>query len=123
MNQMLAKADRQAVFKGACASCHVTPTRNKSGSALFEAACNICHGGAHRAEMVPDLNIAKPGRDYNYWMTWITHGKEGTLMPAFGKEQGGPLSDAQIISLAHWLSRTYPSAEDIQKTTPVRVGQ
>jgi len=125
-NQMLAKADRQAVFKGQCASCHVTPTINKTGSTLFEAACNICHATAHRAEMVPDLSIAKADRDYEYWRKWIAEGKDGTLMPAFSKEMGGPLSDAQIISLADWLIRTYPDPSSSNQSPALRnapVGQ
>ncbi len=119
-NQLLAKGDRQAVFKGQCASCHATPTINKTGSALFEAACNICHNTAHRAEMVPDLNVAKENRDHNYWMKWITEGKESTLMPAFSKEKGGPLSDAQIMSLAHWLTRNFPNPSTDAVAPPVR---
>ncbi len=118
-NQLLASADRQAVFKGQCASCHATPTINKTGSALFEAACNICHSTAHRAEMVPDLSLAKENRDRDYWMKWITEGKEGTLMPAFTKEKGGPLSDAQIVSLAHWLTQNFPNAQSAAPA-PVR---
>lgn len=108
-NQMLAKVDRQAVFKGECASCHAAPTINKSGSALFAAACEICHSTAHRAEMVPDLHIATGTRDMAYWKKWITEGKEGTLMPAFAKEHGGPLTDAQIMSLVDWLSKNFAS--------------
>lgn len=118
-NQLLAKADRQAVFKGQCASCHATPTINKTGSALFEAACNICHSTAHRAEMVPDLSLVKASRDRDYWMKWITEGKDGTLMPAFSKEKGGPLSDAQIVSLAHWLTQNFPNGQSVPET-PVR---
>jgi mono/diheme cytochrome c family protein len=82
------------------------PAFGKTGSALYEAACQICHDTTHRNEMVPDLNIARTERDYEYWKTWIANGKDGSLMPAFAKEHGGPLTDAQIMSLAHYLSRT-----------------
>lgn len=108
-NQMIARADRQAVFKNDCATCHMTPAFGKSGPQLYEAACEICHGGSNRNEMVPDLNIAKQERDFNYWRNWIANGKEGTLMPAFGREHGGPLTDAQIMSLAHYLNRKFPN--------------
>lgn len=118
-NMMIAKADRQAVFKGDCASCHATPTFGKTGSLLYEAACGICHEGAHRNEMVPDLNIAKEARDQNYWRQWITNGKEGTLMPAFGKQHGGPLTDAQIISLAHFLTRKFQDPQNAPVAQPV----
>ncbi len=117
-NMMIAKADRQAVFKGDCAACHATPTFGKTGSQLYEAACGICHEGAHRNEMVPDLNIAREARDQNYWRQWITNGKEGTLMPAFGKPHGGPLTDAQIISLAHFLTRKFQEEQIAPATQP-----
>ena len=87
---------------------------------MFEVACNISHGTAHRADMVPDLHPAKPGRDYNYWKHWIAEGKDGTLMPAFSQEKGGPLTDAQIVSLAHWLTRNYPTAEQANSGVPAR---
>src|SRR5207253_9938654 len=36
-NIQLPMADRQAVFKNACARCHVAPTIDKKGEALFQA--------------------------------------------------------------------------------------
>lgn len=112
-NLALAKADRQAVFKGDCASCHATPAHGKTGRELYTAACGICHESTHRNEMVPDLNVARQARDYEYWRKWIAEGKEGTLMPAFAGTAGGPLTDAQIISLAHFLTRQFPNPPSI----------
>jgi cytochrome c553 len=103
-NQRLAKSDRQAVFRGACAECHATPTRQKLGGELFAAACGICHEAEHRAKMVPDLRALKQPVRRDYWLETITHGKPGTLMPAFAAAEGGPLSDAQIRSLADFLA-------------------
>lgn len=104
MNMKLAKADRQLVFKGDCASCHVTPTVGKTGEDLFRNACGICHESDHRATMVPNLMaLNKPtGRDY--WDAWIRKGKAGSLMPAFEKSEGGPLDDDQIKSLVDYLA-------------------
>ena len=45
----IAKADRQAVFHGDCAACHVKPGQGKYGKLLFDADCAICHEGEHRA--------------------------------------------------------------------------
>lgn len=103
-NQRLAKSDRQAVFRGACAECHATPTRQKLGGELFAAACGICHEAEHRAKMVPDLRALKQPVRRDYWLETITHGKPGTLMPAFATAEGGPLTDAQIRSLADFLA-------------------
>jgi mono/diheme cytochrome c family protein len=108
-NQELAKADRQAVFKGDCASCHVQPVMGKMGKDLYDKACGICHDSEHRATMVPDLHALKHDTNLDFWKTWASQGKPGTLMPAFALSEGGPLNDAQINSLAQYLSATIPA--------------
>ena len=40
---MIAKADRQAIFKADCATCHAKPGEGKYGKALYDAVCAICH--------------------------------------------------------------------------------
>lgn len=109
MNQMLAQADRQAVLRGDCATCHVAPTVGKHGAELFATACLICHGASHRASMVPDLMQPKTARDAEFWEKWIRSGAEGTLMPAFAKSAGGPLEDEQIKSLVAYLLANLPT--------------
>jgi cytochrome c553 len=104
-----AKADRQAVFKGDCISCHVKPGDGKYGQALYDADCAICHEGPTRATMVPDLHALKTATTMEFWQTWIAHGKAGSLMPAFSTAEGGPLSDMQIRNLAEYLSQAIPS--------------
>ena len=104
-----AKSDRQAVFKGDCASCHVKKIEGKYGQQLFDAVCAICHESAHRASMVPDLHNLPVPTNEEFWRTWITAGKAGSLMPAFATSQGGPLSDLQIASLAAYLNAVCPS--------------
>lgn len=102
-NQELALADRQAVFRGECASCHVHPATGQMGAALYTVACGICHDSDHRATMVPSLAaLAKP-TDREYWDHWVRHGKAGTLMPAFAQTEGGPLAENQIRSLVDFL--------------------
>lgn len=107
-NMELAKADRQAVFKGDCRSCHVDPGVGKVGKALYDADCGICHDSHIRAAMVPDLRAPKSPRDLDYWVNWITHGRVGSMMPAFGEKDGGPLSADQIKSLAAYLLENFP---------------
>ena len=109
-NMDLALADRQAVFRGQCATCHVQPTVGQTGGALYQAACGICHESEHRATMVPNLlALNKPtGRDY--WEGWVRRGKAGSLMPAFAQSEGGPLDDHQIQTLADYLAGHFPSA-------------
>jgi mono/diheme cytochrome c family protein len=107
-NQKIAMADRQAVFKGDCASCHVEPAKNKLGRELYAAACGICHEGEHRNPMVPDLHALKEPTNPEFWKNWIAHGKPGTLMPAFAANEGGFLTETQIASLVNFLSVSIP---------------
>lgn len=104
-----AKIDRQAVFKGDCASCHAKNVQGKYGQQLFAQVCAVCHEANPRATMVPDLHNLKDPTSEEFWRTWIASGKAGTLMPAFATSQGGPLDDFQVASLAAYLNATIPS--------------
>ncbi|MFM8620164.1 MAG: DUF1573 domain-containing protein [Opitutaceae bacterium] len=106
-NQALAKADRQAVFKGECARCHVVPTIGLSGGDLYKAACGICHDAEHRASFVPLLRDLQRPADRDYWRTMVVAGKPGTLMPGFSADMGGPLNRMQIDSLVEYLIATH----------------
>ena len=108
-NRQMAAHDRQAVFRGECASCHVAPTVGKMGEQLFQAACAICHLANPRASMVPDLLVAREPRDAAYWKKWIAEGKESSLMPAFAQAHHGPLTDAQITSLVEFALARLPT--------------
>jgi mono/diheme cytochrome c family protein len=107
-NRLIATADRQSVFKGDCAKCHVEPVIGQMGKVLYDKACGICHESEHRATMVTDLRTKVPN-NAEYWKFSIVHGKPGTLMPAFSQTEGGPLSDAQIASLVDYLVKDYPA--------------
>lgn len=104
-----AKIDRQAVFRGECASCHLKNVQGQYGQQLFANLCAVCHEANPRATMVPDLHQLKDPTSEEFWRAWITSGKAGTLMPAFATAQGGPLNDMQIASLAVYLNVTIPS--------------
>lgn len=102
-NQLVALADRQAVFKGDCARCHVAPAAGRKGERLFQAACAICHEAEPRAENVPSLFAVGPEHPAAYWRDWVSLGKAGSLMPAFASEHGGFLTAAQVESLVAYL--------------------
>lgn len=108
-NQQLAAANRQMVFRGTCAQCHVEPIGAKTGQDLFHAACAICHFASQRATMVPDLLTANTPRDADYWRKWISEGREGSLMPGFAQKHGGPLTDEQIESLVKFALERLPT--------------
>lgn len=114
-NLMVAQADRQAVFKNDCAQCHADPTRGKEGRELFVAACAICHADEHRASMVPDLRTLAPAPTADAWRQIITAGKVDTLMPAFARENDGPLTRAQIDSLVAYLTTESPQEKPAAK--------
>ena len=104
----VAKADRQAIFKADCATCHAKPGEGRYHKALYDAVCAVCHETENRAAMVPDLHNLKTPTSPEFWRTWIAHGKAGSLMPAFSTAEGGPLSDMQIASLAAYLNNWIP---------------
>jgi cytochrome c553 len=81
----------------------------KYGPELFTALCAVCHEASPRATMVPDLHNLNVPTSEEFWRTWITSGKAGTLMPAFDSAQGGPLTQMQISSLATHLNTKIPS--------------
>ena len=104
-----AAADPRAIFQGDCAACHVDKARGLLGKDLYLAACGICHDSPHRAGAVPDLRALKQPAGYDYWKSIITFGKPHTLMPAFSRAQGGPLTETQVLSLAAYLSQAIPA--------------
>ncbi len=113
-NVKMATADRQAVFKGDCMQCHAETAKDsaghdKMGQELYTAVCGICHESPRRATFVPDLHHLADATSAAFWRTWITGGKPGTLMPAFAKADGGPLSNEQIDSLVNYLGTIIPT--------------
>jgi mono/diheme cytochrome c family protein len=115
---MMAKADRQALFRGSCAVCHAAPTAGLTGAALFTKACAICHQAETRAEMVPDLAALKHPTDADHWRRWITSGKAGTVMPAFAHGEGGILNPSQIESLVEYAMKKFPSVNSAATKQP-----
>jgi mono/diheme cytochrome c family protein len=110
-NRLIATQDRQAVFKGDCARCHVAPVIGLMGKVLYDKACGICHEDDHRATMVPDLHALKTVPNAEFWRFSVVHGKPGTLMPAFAQSEGGPLSEPQIASLVDYLVKEFPASK------------
>jgi mono/diheme cytochrome c family protein len=108
-NMQISQTNRQAVFHGDCASCHIKSIDGQYAKQLFDAVCGVCHETAHRATMVPDLHTLNVPTDELFWRTWISYGRPGSLMPAFAKTENGPLTDMQIASLAAYLNSVIPS--------------
>jgi len=107
-NLRAAAQNRQAIFQGKCADCHVKPTVGKQGKQLYTTACGICHESKNRALFVPDLRPLASGKNKQYWQQWTAESKPNTLMPAFAKEHGGSLDENQIKTLVTYLVRIFP---------------
>ncbi|MBI1840028.1 MAG: DUF1573 domain-containing protein [Verrucomicrobia bacterium] len=122
-NMQLALQDRQMVFRGDCATCHVEKSKGKMGQELYASACGICHEGEHRASMVPDLKTLKHPTNLEFWAMWIKDGKPGSLMPAFAQEHGGPLTPEQVTSLSNWLTENYKGQATAAAEPPKNVAQ
>jgi cytochrome c553 len=104
--------DRQVVFKDAkCATCHADPAKGQAdGAVIYRGICATCHDSPLRAAAVTDLKALKHETDIDYWKYWIAHGKQGSMMPAYAKAEGGPLDDQQILALAAFCFNTFKPA-------------
>lgn len=87
----------------------VRPDKVTDFETLFNRNCRGCHGKNGRLGPAPPLNDALflaivPDAELNMV---ISHGRDGTLMPAFAEPEGGSLTDEQIAILVkglrqHW---------------------
>ncbi|MCX7872137.1 MAG: DUF1573 domain-containing protein [Verrucomicrobiae bacterium] len=110
-NQLIARVNRQSVFRGDCARCHATPSIGKMGAELYKTTCAVCHDAEKRASMVPDLRNPPRPKNRDYWAQIIMYGKPDSLMPAFSRANNGILDDEQIFSLVEYM------VGDFQKNT------
>jgi mono/diheme cytochrome c family protein len=85
---------------------------------LFASRCAGCHGADGKVGPAPPLNDAiflaiVPDEEL---LRVVTSGRPGTLMPAWSKEKGGPLTSKQVEVLAGGLKK--------QKdwTAPAKIG-
>ena len=108
----LALKDRQVVFKDAqCATCHADPAQGQTdGEQLYSAVCANCHDSPQRAELVTNLRTLKNETDVDYWKQWISNGRDGSMMPAFSRSEGGPLNEQQIDALAAYCALVFKPA-------------
>ena len=87
----------ESLFSDKCGACHFSSALNKKGKELYDAVCTFCHGrtavGLERLKVM-EMDVIKE----------ITrNGIAGTEMPAWIKEQGGPLDEEQIRSLSNFI--------------------
>lgn len=112
---MLKAKDPLVLFKGECATCHVTKGKGKSGKALFLADCAMCHG--NNAKGHGNAGPSLLTGDYTneavvaHVRKVIAEGSPNSpQMPPFSKAKGGPLTDEEIASLVQFLK--FQSTQD-----------
>ena len=92
---------------------------------LFSQNCSGCHGADGRRGPGRILNdplyLAVVPKDTIRQV--IEHGRPGTQMPAWARNQGGPLEANQITALAEGMEKNWAKPEDFQgKTLPSYTG-
>ncbi|MCC7201401.1 MAG: DUF1573 domain-containing protein [Nitrospirae bacterium] len=87
----------ESLFSDKCGACHFIPADQKKGKDLYDAVCAFCHGRtAQGLDMLREM-------DTDVMNERIRDGIKGTEMPAWIKEQGGPLDEGQIRSLSNYI--------------------
>ncbi len=100
-NPHMSAMQGKGIFSGKCASCHFEPVEGKvTGISIYKAICAMCHGEAGKGAYAPALR----GRDAAFMASVLSKGL-GQHMPSFSRKKDGPLSYAQIASVAKWLSK------------------
>ncbi len=98
------------VAVGAASAQEGDPAR---GGELFVANCAVCHGVDGQGRIGASLENF-PGIDPGPTVfDTITHGIEGTVMPAWGQSQGGPLSDQDIADLTAYILSAFQGTQPI----------
>ncbi len=82
-------------------------------AAVYLRYCALCHGEEGLGYQADGANaLANPtflaSVDDDFLRTAIVHGRPGTPMSAWSKALGGPLSDADVEAIIHWLRSKQP---------------
>jgi mono/diheme cytochrome c family protein len=76
----------------------------EQGARLYAENCAVCHGpdgqGRVGATLAKDWPSIRPDLEIE---TTIRRGVAGSVMPAWGQDSGGPLSDQQIEALTQYI--------------------
>lgn len=75
-----------------------------AGAELYAENCVVCHGEQGEGRAGASLNEVYGGIDPDAFLrTAISRGVEGTFMPPWAEENGGPLDDEQIDDLVAYV--------------------
>jgi mono/diheme cytochrome c family protein len=103
----------QSLLMGSCAECHAAPAQGKSGGALWEAVCAMCHG-----KTGDGLGAFVLSHDDPALTQTIAYGTANPKMPGFSDLMGGPLDAAQVASLVALLRALGPAQPQDHRAPP-----
>src|SRR3954471_5394410 len=96
------------VTTSACKKAAPPPPKLTQGAELYGRMCAVCHGAngeGYKADQAPRL--AQPDFQASvsdsFLREAINNGRQGTVMSAWAKEHGGPLSAADVTELIKFL--------------------
>jgi mono/diheme cytochrome c family protein len=84
------------------------------GGQLFVENCAVCHGAEGQGriganlENFPGINVEAE------LIQTITNGIDGTVMPAWGESNGGPLNPTDIADIAAYISSAFGGTQPIE---------
>lgn len=74
------------------------------GKQLFLKNCAVCHGDDARGRVGPTLKKDFPGIRVDLFLKQtISNGVDGSVMPAWSRAKGGPLTDAEIDDIVAYI--------------------
>lgn len=84
------------------------------GGELYVQNCAVCHGAEGQGRIGANLDNF-PGINVEAALIQtITNGIDGTVMPAWGESNGGPLSSSDIADIAAYVSSAFGGTQPIQ---------
>lgn len=89
------------------------------GKALFLKNCAVCHGDDARGRVGPTLKKDFPGIRVDLFLKeTISSGVDGSVMPAWSKTKGGPLTDGDIDDIVSFIRSLGRPTPPINVTPP-----